>query len=136
MPSNSTLAIIDDDDDDRDFFCEVAGELDIHCISFKGASEALEVLEKEDVPVPEFIFLDLNMPAISGEDCLIALKKSLRLRHVKVIIYSTTKSQAIANSMFELGAFSFITKPSKLNMLRDIISNIFKGNYIPFNLAH
>jgi CheY-like chemotaxis protein len=136
MLSNATLAIIDDDDDDRDFFCEVAGELHIDCIPFKWASEALEFLEQKNAPVPEFIFLDLNMPAIGGKECLVALKKSPRLKHIKVVIYSTTKLQSVANTMFELGAFSFVTKPTRLSALKDILSNIFEGNHIPFNKIH
>jgi CheY-like chemotaxis protein len=132
MLLTSTLIIIDDDDDDRDFFCEVARELTINVAAFKWASEALETLEKMETPLPEFIFLDLNMPAIGGKECLIALKKSLRLRHIKVVIYSTTKLPSVADEMFELGAFGFVTKPTKLSVLKDILSNILMGKHIPF----
>lgn len=129
MLSTTTLVIIDDDDDDRDFFCEVAKELTIDVVPFKWASEALEALEKEDTPLPEFIFLDLNMPAIGGKECLIALKKSPRLKPIKVVIYSTTKLPSVASHMFELGAFSFVTKPTRLSVLKDILSSVLKGQH-------
>jgi CheY-like chemotaxis protein len=121
-----SLAIIDDDDDDLDFFSEAAQELAVPCVTFKSATEALEQLELEESHIPEYIFLDLNMPVIGGQECLVALKRSERLQNVKVIIYSTTKLQSIAHKMMELGAFAFITKPTRFLMLKDIILKVFE----------
>lgn len=63
-----TIVIIDDDSDDLDTMKEALRQIDplILCISFLYPEEALRLLSKELILLPDYIFVDINMPKISG----------------------------------------------------------------------
>jgi CheY-like chemotaxis protein len=119
MTSPLTLLIVDDDADDREMFIEVATEINPSCICVQANNgyEAFQLLNKENF-VPEYIFLDLNMPRMNGKQFLENLKKNDRLRSIPVIIYSTSKMDGDKEEMKRLGAAYFITKPSSMETLK------------------
>jgi CheY-like chemotaxis protein len=107
------VLIVDDDSDDRDFFCEALHEIDstIECRFAKNGQEALDLLNKPENLLPDYIFLDLNMPRVGGVQCLKAIKKINHLSNIPVVIFSTTKQDDEAEKTRELGAVLFLTKP-------------------------
>jgi len=112
---NIRLMIIDDDPDDRMFFIEAVKEVDenIECSWAKNGIEALQKLRNEALPLPDYIFLDLRMPGISGKKCLLEIKSDARLKDIPVIIYSTSRELEESQELQELGAVHFISKPSQ-----------------------
>jgi len=124
MPKISkTILIVDDDDDDKEFFQDAARQVDasIRCINARDGEDALNLLNEMKTPLPDYIFLDLNMPRIDGKECLRKLKSSDHLRHIPVIIYTTTKREEDVEYTRRLGALHFLTKPTRF---ADICSNI------------
>jgi CheY-like chemotaxis protein len=115
------VLIVDDDVDDRDFFCEALHEIDqsIKCVCAKNGFEALELLNQPKTELPDYIFLDLNMPRLGGIQCLSALKKIKRLSNIPVVIFSTTKQYEEAEETRQLGAVLFLTKPPTYTQLID-----------------
>lgn len=113
------VLIVDDDKDDRDFFCEALHEIDqtIHCLCAKNGHEALELLNRPKIQLPDYIFLDLNMPRLGGIQCLTALKKNKKLSKIPVVIFSTTRQYDEAEETRQLGAVLFLTKPSSYSEL-------------------
>jgi CheY-like chemotaxis protein len=113
------LMIIDDDDDDRDIFGEAVTHIDptITCIQCSEAEHALSLLEKKTAHLPDFIFLDLNMPRINGRQCLVRIKSNEHLKDIPVIIYSTSKFEKDIKEVMRLGAATFLTKPSRMSDL-------------------
>jgi CheY-like chemotaxis protein len=67
-----TLLIIDGDADDVQIFSEAVQEIDktIDCLSANTGEAALQLL-KDGIVKADFIFLDLNMPRMSGTQFLI-----------------------------------------------------------------
>ena len=128
-----TLLIIDDDDDDVQIFCEALHEVNktIHCFSANNGETALQLL-KESIVRPDFIFLDLNMPRMHGNQFLTLLKKDAHLKHIPVIIYTTSKRERDAEEMRELGASHFLTKPSKFENLKKAIADILENKFESF----
>jgi len=108
-----TILLVDDDADDRKLFFEVAREVDdtIACIPAVNADEALLYLSDQTNPLPDFIFLDLRMPGLSGEACLLEIKKEPRLASIPVIVYTTSKDVAESVRLKQLGAAHFMSKP-------------------------
>jgi CheY-like chemotaxis protein len=106
------VLIVDDDSDDRDFFCEALHEIDqtVQCVCSKNGQEALELLKSKKVK-PDYIFMDLNMPRLGGIQCLKAIKQHKNLSDIPVIIFSTTKQFEEAEKTKQLGAVLFLTKP-------------------------
>ena len=108
-----TILLVDDDEDDRKLFFEAVGDVDqaIRCIAAVDGQEALVYLSNAANPVPDFIFLDLRMPGISGQQCLEEMKKDARLASVPVIVYTTSRDEKESETLKKLGAAHFMSKP-------------------------
>jgi len=108
-----TILLVDDDEDDRKLFIEATEELDntITCLSAADGTEALGLLRDERIEVPDFIFLDLRMPGLTGEECLVEIRKEPRLATVPVIVYTTSRDVRESVRLKQLGATHFMSKP-------------------------
>lgn len=119
-----TFLIVDDDIDDRDFFCEALREIDSTsvCLTAENGEDALMKLRKGSNNLPDFIFMDLNMPRMDGKQCLAELKRDTGLRTIPVIIYTTSSSPEDKDEVYALGASYFLTKPASYQkLLKDIV---------------
>jgi len=116
------ILLIDDDVDDELIFREIIEEIspNIECISARNGLEALNQLGRMN-PVPTMIFLDLNMPIISGWECLDRIRKDQRTTQTPVVIMTTSDNQADKQKALSLGATAFLTKTADLHSLRLII---------------
>jgi CheY-like chemotaxis protein len=114
---------IDDDDDDIDFFVAAIEYLsnEISCFSFTNASKALQKLVSGEF-IPDVIFLDLNMPTIDGQEFLAILKSNAGLQDIPVIILSTASDSLIAHKLKAKGASGFLTKPTSIKDLSNLLS--------------
>jgi CheY-like chemotaxis protein len=119
MNYQRTFFIVDDDVDDQDLFIEAVNEVDktINCMSFSSCEEALELMKSRKIDLPDVIFLDLNMPKLNGKQCLVELKKHADLRHIPVVIYTTSSEKKDMEETARLGAAHFLTKPNKFEEL-------------------
>ena len=108
-----TILLVDDDEDDRKLFVEATKEVDnsINCLSASDGMEALDFLRDDRNTVPDYIFLDLRMPGLTGEECLIEMKKESRLATVPVIVYTTSRDVRESARLKQLGAAHFMSKP-------------------------
>ena len=130
MPKPITVFIIDDDEDDREMFCEAMANISEAsvCMTAFNGQEALQKLQNAHT-LPDFIFLDLNMPRMNGKQCLVQLKKDKRLATIPVVIYSTSKREDDRAETKELGSVHFITKPTSITQLRKDLQFVFDRKY-------
>lgn len=129
MSNYTRFFLVDDDTDDVSIFKEVLEEVDpsIEIDSAADGLEALKVLKLRQTDHPDLIFLDLNMPRMGGKECLAELKKDEQLRNIPVIMYTTSsQSKDIEETMLK-GAMCFITKPTNMKELKNILSSISKN---------
>lgn len=128
--------LIDDDEDDREIFAIALESACGHCslVTAKNGLDALRIVDEDAGFVPDFIFVDLNMPYISGIECLEKIKLYPHLSQVPVIIYTTSSYQKDIDDTQQLGASHFLVKPSGLGALIDILSGLFAKNDMPFYL--
>lgn len=119
-----TFFLIDDDEDDRELFELALNDVgaDVRFMSASGCQEALRLITSSG-ELPNYIFLDLNMPGMNGKDCLCYLKQRDDLRHVPVIIFSTSGDPLDIQATKAMGAVGFITKPSKTSELTRLLAN-------------
>lgn len=119
---------IDDDEDDRDFFCTAMTEIDasIECLFAKNGVDAIDQLTQNAAMIPNYIFIDMNMPMMDGKQCLETIKGIERLKEIPVYIYSTSGSPKIIDEILASGAKDFLIKPSNMAeliaMLRQIVN--------------
>ena len=96
--------LVDDDQDDRELFEEVIKGIDdsIDLLMFKNALELMEYLNREDISLPQIIFLDLNMPLISGTESLKQIRSNPRFMDISIAIYSTSSLEKDIDHVFLL----------------------------------
>ena len=130
MAKKLTVFVVDDDEDDKEMFCEVVAEINnsFNCITASTGQEALNMLQNQHF-VPDFIFLDLNMPRMNGKQLLVHFKKHKDLASIPVIIYSTSKLASDKEETKQLGADYFLTKPNSVEELKKELEFVFAKKY-------
>lgn len=135
MDKNLCL-LIDDDPDDREIFVmalENAAE-SYKCIETTNGRHALEAINSDESLIPDFVFIDLNMPYMSGKECLQRIKNIPRLKNVPAIMYTTSSYEKDVEETENLGASHFLVKPSGMNTLIKILQEILNRKNLPFYL--
>jgi CheY-like chemotaxis protein len=122
MYDQKKILLVDDDADDRFFFQRAVKKIDgsYECITAQNGEDALEKL-RAAARLPDYIFLDLNMPLMNGKACLAELKRDERLKNIPVIIYTTSNFSKDFEDTMKMGAAHYMTKTSDINLLSGII---------------
>ena len=124
--------LIDDDADDNYFHQVILKKMDItdHIEVAESGPEALEYFKKEN-PVPDIIFLDINMPGMSGWDFLDEYKKLTagERKTVIIVMLTTSISPADKEKAAQISEItSFQSKPMTKEMLKDILERHFSDD--------
>lgn len=123
------VLFVDDDRDDYELFCEAMQSVNsaAKCLYVHDGTEAIKFLNTATI-LPDYIFLDINMPIMGGEECLIAIKKKKHLRGIPIIMYSTTRNAVESETLKRLGAMDFIVKPGKYSDLVEILKKVLQDS--------
>ena len=88
----------------------------------------LAYLRKEhdyaDAVTPDLILLDLNMPVMDGREVLAEIVKDDKLKHLPVVVLTTSDDERDVLSMYKLRCSSYITKPVDFNKFQEIIQKL------------
>ena len=114
-----------DDDNDHFFFKEAIESINplLKCEIAKNGKIALETL-KATTPLPDIIFLDLNMPLVNGIEFLIHLKKENEISKIPIGILSTSQATHDIELSKDLGAQFFFNKPNNFQVLSKKLQQI------------
>lgn len=103
---------------------KIATELSV----VRDGKAAIEFLKKEGdyekAKHPDLLLLDLNLPKKNGLEVLQFVKQDTKLRHIPVIILSTSSAERDINVCYENYANCYIVKPVDVDNLFTIISRI------------
>jgi CheY-like chemotaxis protein len=118
--------VVDDDIEDQQFLIEalMGNDPSCQCFTALNGQEAISNLLDEITPIPDVIFLDLNMPVLNGKKCLAIVKQTPAYQHIPVIIYSTTSSKQEIQEIVKQGAAHFLMKTHNFNELREELTSI------------
>ena len=76
---------------------------------------ALAYLRREqpyaDVPIPDLILLDLNLPRRDGREVLAEMKDDPALSYIPVIVLTTSSAKEDVLGSYRLHANAYVTKP-------------------------
>jgi CheY-like chemotaxis protein len=94
----------------------------------KDGVEALEFLKREGkharAPRPDIILLDLNLPKKDGREVLAVIKKDGELKHIPVVVLTTSKADEDVLRSYELHANCYVTKPVDLEKFIQVVQSI------------
>ena len=128
--------LIDDDADDRELFEITLKDVNpsCTCITAKNGEDAIRILNAQPDLIPDFIFLDLNMPLMDGRTCLIELRKLPKFQKVPIIIFTTSNHPRDIEDTKKLGASHYLIKPSSLKTLKEILSTLLQDGVFTYRL--
>ena len=90
--------------------------------------EALAFLRREgayrNVPSPDLILLDLNLPRRDGREVLAEIKGDADLKHIPVVVLTTSNDERDILRSYNLHANCFITKPVRLEDFLHVVRSI------------
>jgi two-component system response regulator len=132
MKNSKYVLLIEDNEDDieltrlafkaNNFGNEIKvimdGEKALNFLLQKGNNE-LDTLGK-----PIFILLDINLPKVNGLDILTHLKKADHIKHIPVIMLTTSKQDEDIIKSYDLGANSYVRKPVDYQEFIKVINNL------------
>ncbi|KAA3437136.1 response regulator [Rufibacter hautae] len=135
MTQSKSIAILiaDDDAEDRMLLREAMEEnhLPNELFFVENGEELMDFLchrgnyaDKEGYPLPGLILLDLNMPKKDGREALKEIKEDVNLKHIPVVVLTTSKAEEDILKTYDLGVSSFITKPVTFASLVEMIKTL------------
>ncbi|WP_447636518.1 response regulator [Flavobacterium microcysteis] len=129
--STINIMLADDDEDDRNFFNDAIKELKINnkLTVFKNGRELMDYLERPDTVLPHILFLDLNMPSKSGNECLTEIRQNPKFKDMTIAIYSTSSSEKDIEETFVGGANIYIKKPNDFANLKKVLREVVNINW-------
>jgi CheY-like chemotaxis protein len=136
LPNHRLIVLMADDDEDDQMFAQDAFEESglPHDINFVNDGEALidylNLCLESDEPnrtlLPDLILLDLNMPRKDGREALRDIKANPKLRHIPVVVLTTSSSDGDVYKSYDFGANSYITKPVTFDSLVEVLETLGK----------
>lgn len=90
-----------------------------------------EIEANSNMPCPELVLLDLNLPKRTGKEVLMHLKASRRCKDVPVVVMTSSDSLRDRTDMAALGAARFFRKPPDYDsflMIGDTLNQVLKEN--------
>ena len=127
-----TILIVDDNPDDVEITRRTLTRLDreLKVETAARGDAALELL-RSGITLPALILLDLKMPGMSGFDTLRAMRADERLKHIPVIIVTSSSLEADEKEGCEAGADAFLHKAFDVDLfskeLRSLIERLLKS---------
>lgn len=131
--SQTCVLLVDDNSSDVSLFTRAweKSDCEIPLHSVADGKEAIEYLaglppynDRTRFPVPMLVLLDLKLPGKSGFDILALLRKQPIIGRLPVVIVSSSSRDQDVDQAYELGANSYLVKPSGLSALSELITII------------
>jgi two-component system response regulator len=134
--NNKDVILLIAEDDDDDYLLTKKAFQDAHFLGslcrVKDGEELMAfLLSKHSRLSPAhgkvlLLLLDLNMPRKDGREALKEIKSHPDLKRIPVVVLTTSLSEADVIGMYELGANSFIKKPTSYGQFVDCIKEFKK----------
>ena len=129
-PRPRTILVAEDDPDDRQWIKDALAEchLGLRVDFVADGEELMEFLLHRgkyavtgNLAYPGLILLDLNMPKKDGRESLKEIKSDSRIRHIPIIVLTTSRAEEDTFRTYNLGANSVIHKPVTFDNLVQIM---------------
>jgi CheY-like chemotaxis protein len=124
------ILLVEDNLGDADLAREALGGTNINNkLYVVGDGEAaMDFLNRSDsyaqMPRPDLILLDLNLPKKDGREVLADIKSHRDLRRIPVVILTTSDAEEDVLKSYDLHANCYITKPIDLNQFAKVVQCI------------
>jgi CheY-like chemotaxis protein len=117
------ILLVDDDEDELELFMQSLEDIPgaFSCTQANSGQHAMQLLPEI---VPDYIFMDFNLPGMNGLELLQALKNDSRSQHIPVYLYSTTISPETNRIARQRGAAGCIEKPGSIGEMTAALRSV------------
>lgn len=117
--SRVRVLMIDDNEDDGDLLAMVFAEAKLG-FDFSYVTDPAAGLArlKEEGNGIRLVLLDLKMPVRDGKGCLAEIRRTPSIRHLPVVVFSSSDASSDVRESYELGANAYVKKPADLDGCR------------------
>lgn len=133
-PKQSVLIMLVEDDEGHQLLIREnlrAGGVINDVVQMNNGQEALDYLcrrgqyqDPAKSPRPGLILLDIKMPKMDGYAVLDKLKADPQLRHIPILMLTSTEDQVEVNRCYTLGANSYIVKPVSYDAFQERVKSL------------
>ena len=123
-----TILLVDDDPDCRmlvrDIIAAACSRADVCEVS--NGREALDFLQRAgeagDRPRPDLVYLDIEMPALGGQEVLKAIRSDPAMGDVPVIMLTGLDDERAKREALRNGASGYVVKPAEPRRFLDVVA--------------
>ena len=117
------ILFVDDDTDSLAMYVKAVSLANYEADIASSAMEGWDLIKKN---LYNLIFVDLNIPGVSGYDLLVKVRKNRKTKKIPVIIISAMPEGSRVDEVLKAGATLFLEKPVALDELYSVIEK-YKG---------
>lgn len=127
---NKTIFLVEDNRGDIRLIQEALKSTAVQCevITARDGMEAMAYLRQDgeyaDAVRPDLILLDLNLPKKDGREVLAEIKADPNLRHIPVVVLTTSRNEEDIFKSYDLHVNCYIAKSRNLSQLFKIVRGI------------
>ena len=129
-PRTIEVLLVEDNPGDIRLMREAFWEVDVrHCLhTAADGEEAMRFLRRAGdfsrAPRPDLIVLDLNLPRKDGREVLAEVKQDPALRHIPVVVLSSSTAEGDISSAYDLHANCYVSKPVDFEEFIRVVQSI------------
>lgn len=114
------ILLAEDNLDHAELMLETLGDFNpknriVHKANGEEIMHHLDQTLQQHQPLPDLILMDIKMPRMSGIETLTAIKQNEALKHIPVVMVTTSSNDQEVSICFRNGASSYVTKPLSYN---------------------
>ncbi len=110
----------------REAFRDANPSIHLHVVT--DGAEAMSFLLRQgvhaNVPRPELILLDLNLPKMDGREVLAHIKADANLKTIPTVILTTSDAEVDIVKSYQLQANCYLSKPVQLDAFEALVKSI------------
>jgi chemotaxis family two-component system response regulator Rcp1 len=121
------ILLVEDNQGDARLTMEALQEAKVHnhISHVRDGVEALAFLRRQDpytqVPRPDLILLDLNLPRKDGREVLAEIKNDDNLKRIPVVVLTTSEAEEDILKAYNLNANCYVSKPVDLDQFMKVV---------------
>jgi CheY-like chemotaxis protein len=129
----ATILLIEDNLADQEMTRRALARVDasIQLVIVDDGEQALDYLLRRDIycraedsPRPDLVLLDLNLPKLSGKDLIARIRGHEQIRHVPLLVLTTSQADEDVLESYRLGCNSYLVKPSRFDQFVSAIERV------------
>jgi DNA-binding response OmpR family regulator len=124
LASKGRVLVVEDHPDTQAVVAEYLTERGFEVTVASDGQTAIRLLHETR---PDLMYLDMNLPHISGYDVCEQIRASSELRAMGIVMVSAQSSINVEAFCLEAGADAFLAKPFELESLADLVAQIVAG---------